>query len=277
MSQATLTGEFIAGPKGPIFVLLRRPAGPLQGCVLVVPPFAEEMNKCRRMVTEVGLGLAERGIGTLVPDLYGTGDSGGDFADGDWTTWRQDLAAAVRWADARGCPVTGILAIRLGAALAVAAQGKGAIPAVGKTVLWQPVLDGGRFLAQFLRLRTAASLMEDRKETLAELRAKLQPGESIEVAGYAISGRLAQDLDELAAPGRLPATLGATAWLEVVRDAEGPLPVSSQNIIEATQRAGGAVQAAGLVGEPFWSSTEIVVNRSVLSDSVAHLSGSVPG
>jgi exosortase A-associated hydrolase 2 len=273
VSRPTLTGEFIAGPKGPIFVLLRKPSARIRGCVLVVPPFAEEMNKCRRMMSELAFGLAEQGIATLQPDLYGTGDSGGDFADGDWSVWRQDLAAAVGWAETRGCPVTGVLAIRLGAALAVAAQGNGAIPAASNAVLWQPVFDGGRFLTQFLRLRTAASLMDDRKETLAELRAKLQAGESLEVAGYALSGRLAEDLDRIAAPERLPATLGATAWLEVVRDADGQLPVPSQKLIEATRGAGASVGAVGLVSEPFWASTEIVVNQAFLSHTFSHFGG----
>ena len=269
-----LTGEFIAGSKGPIFVLLRRPAGQVQGCVLVVPPFAEEMNKCRRMVAEAALGLAEQGLATLIPDLYGTGDSGGDFEDGDWNAWQQDLAAAVRWAEKLDCPVTSILAIRLGAALAVAAQVSGAIPAVSKTVIWQPVFDGVRFLTQFLRLRTAASLMEDRKETLAELRSKLKTGESLEVAGYSLSGRLAEDLHGVATPEQLPKTLGAVAWLEMVREADIPLPAPSQKIIESTQSAGGSVQAAGLMGEPFWSSTEIVVNQAFLSRTRSHLGGS---
>jgi hypothetical protein len=58
VTGARLTGHFIAGPKGPIFVLLREPPDASRGCVIVVPPFAEEMNKCRRMVTEVAVGLA---------------------------------------------------------------------------------------------------------------------------------------------------------------------------------------------------------------------------
>ena len=79
MSRTTFSGEFVAGTKGPIFVLLRKPLVPPRGCVLVVPPFAEEMNKCRRMVTELAIRLAEQGIATLQPDFYGTGDSAGDF------------------------------------------------------------------------------------------------------------------------------------------------------------------------------------------------------
>ena len=53
MSRRSVSGQFIDGAKGPIFVLAREPAAGVRGCVLVVPPFAEEMNKCRRMVTEV--------------------------------------------------------------------------------------------------------------------------------------------------------------------------------------------------------------------------------
>ena len=111
MRPARISGHFVQSGKGPIFVLRRVPVGPVAGTVLVVPPFAEEMNKCRRIVTEVALGLADRGVATLVPDLHGTGDSAGDFAEADWATWCGNLADAVEWseADPAGTP-TGLAA-----------------------------------------------------------------------------------------------------------------------------------------------------------------------
>jgi hypothetical protein len=48
-----------------------------------VPPFAEEMNKSRRMIAEVGRRLEGSGVGMLLVDLFGTGDSEGEFAQAD--------------------------------------------------------------------------------------------------------------------------------------------------------------------------------------------------
>ena len=229
------------------------------------------MNKCRRMITELALRLADRGVATLVPDLYGTGDSGGDFAEAGWAGWRGDLGVACRWSAAQGCPVTALLAIRLGCALAIDASASSEIPAVQRTVLWQPQFDGSRFLSQFLRLRVAASLMEDRKETLGDLRARLQAGAATEVAGYTLSSRLAAELEQVRPPESLPESFGGTAWLEVVREIGSGLPAPSEKLVEATRRQGTRIYVSGLQGEPYWSATEIVVNSDVVDATVEFL------
>ncbi len=276
MTAARLSGRFIAGAKGPIFVLSREPPGPARGCVLVVPPFAEEMNKCRRMVTEAAIALAGRGIATVVPDLYGTGDSAGDFEDADWATWASDLGAAARWAAESGLALEGYLAIRLGAALAMQAIRDGQLPGARRTVLWQPVFDGGRFLQQFLRLRIAAGMMEDRRETLAELKARLAGGTPVEVAGYSLSPRLAADLEAVAPLDRWPAGCGEVRWIEVVREAAEAVPDPVRQRVAAAADAGARVDAMPVAGEPYWSSTEIVVNAEVVSRTLDHLGPGTP-
>jgi len=271
VSRQVVSGHFITGAKGPIFVLLRKPAKLQPECILFVPPFAEEMNKCRRMLTEVAIGLADGGVMTVLPDLYGTGDSGGDFADGDLVTWQSDLATVVRWCRELGHPVTGLMAIRLGCALAVASADTGDIPAVRKSVLWQPVFDGSRFLSQFLRMRVAAGLMQARKETVADLRTMLQNHEQVEVGGYLLSKRLADEIERLSMPDVLPPSLGEVYWLELVRQSETQLPVPSQGLVERTQSRGGFVHVACTRGEPFWSATEITVNTDLVDASIARL------
>lgn len=273
MNHGAVSGHFLQSGKGPIFVLLREPKARTQACVLVVPPFAEEMNKSRRMVTEVALGLAERGVATVLPDLYGTGDSAGDFADGDWTCWQDDIHEVCRWSAERGRPVTEILAVRLGCALAAACVSAGTIGPIGRTVLWQPVFDGPRFLGQFLRLRVAASLMEqDRKETLAELRSRLHAGETLEVAGYRLSGRLASDLDAVLPPDLLPIQLGDVAWMETVREVGASIPAASARLIDQTRAAGGRIETHAIAGEPFWAATEIVRNTAMVEATIRALS-----
>jgi exosortase A-associated hydrolase 2 len=273
VNEAAITAQFIEGCKGPIFVLLRRPPGPVRGCVLVVPPFAEEMNKCRRMVAEATNDLAEHDIASVVPDLYGTGDSGGEFVDADWLTWQDDIVRTLRWAAVQGLSISGILAIRLGCALTASALAAGVIGPVERTVLWQPVFDGGRFLQQFLRLRTSASLMVDRKESIAELRTRLRSGEVVEVAGYGLTTRLAADLDAAVTRDRLPLQFGDVTWMEVVRDLGAERPLTSSKVIDQTRFHGGRVDLRLFPGEPFWASTEIVRNREMIDATVQFFAG----
>jgi exosortase A-associated hydrolase 2 len=235
--------------------------------VLVVPPFAEEMNKCRRMVTETALGLAQNGIATVLPDLYGTGDSGGEFDEADWGTWLQDLQTASAWAQGMGHPVTGLLALRLGARLALDALATDRLGSVDTTVLWQPVLDAGRHLNQFLRLRTVASMNGPRQETLKQLRESLAAGQEVEVAGYSLSAALAQSLDaERPSPGT--ARAGRLRCIEVVREA-GDVSAVAKGLVSAARHSGQDAEAVAEVGEPFWTATEIVVNRAVVDRTIA--------
>ena len=251
-------------------MLVRQPAATPAGCVLVVPPFAEEMNKCRRMVTGLGLGLARQGVAMVVPDLLGTGDSDGDFADGDWDSWQGDLASVTAWSVEQGLPVTGLLAIRLGAALAAVSVEARAIVPVARSALWQPAFDGNRFLTQFLRLRTAAGLMADRKESVTDIRGRLKAGDAVEVAGYGLTGRLAASLETLVVPTGLPRGFGAVSWLEVVREQGASLPPPAARLVDETRNQGGEVEVTAFASEPYWSSTEIVVNDAIIDRTLAH-------
>ena len=70
------------------------------------------------MIADLANALAAQGVAALVPDLFGTGDSEGEFRDADWETWKADLDTAVAWTQEAGWPVKGVLAIRLGSVLA---------------------------------------------------------------------------------------------------------------------------------------------------------------
>jgi len=254
-----MTGYFVDGSMGAMLVVVRGPRNPPNGCILVIPPFAEEMNKTRPMVSAAATLLARNGYTAVVPDLYGTGDSAGSFSDASVTNWLDDISQVHRWCSHRGHPVTGLIAVRLGAALALAALDAGQIPQVDDSVLWQPVFDGSRFFTQFLRLRAAASMMAGGAvESVEDLRKKLMGGEPLEVAGYPVSGRLASEIDGLRSPKCLPEGFGRIHWMEVVRSADAEWPLQSVKLIEQTQAAGNAVNATRFVGEPFWATTEIV-------------------
>lgn len=254
-------------------MVLRTPQRAGGPTVLVVPPFAEEMNKSRRMIAEVGRRLEGSGVGMLQVDLFGTGDSEGEFAQADWQRWKADLAAAMQWAAAEGAAIRGMLAIRLGCILGSEALA-GIGQSVRRTVLWQPVTSGRRFLEQFLRLRVAASMMGgDSKETVAMLRSRLKSGERLEVAGYEIGGALADQLDAAELQRFLGAHLGAVHWMEAVRSADAELPVPSVKALEAARAAGIETTSHAIAGEPFWSSTEIVCLDAMVARTADVLAG----
>lgn len=273
MSAVRTTGCFIDGAEGRILVVARRPAGEARGCVLVVPPFAEELNKCRRMITEAAQLLAARGIASVLPDLHGTGDSEGDFADAQWSTWLGDLCRAANWCRDVGLPVTGVLAIRLGAALAAGALGSGALAPVAGTVLWQPVFDGRRHMAQFLRQRIAMSRLQlDRAESMEDIRARFAAGETVEVAGYGLAGPLVDAIESQALPTAHATRFGTVSWMELLQGG-GELPLPSANAVRALGGQGCDVRVRTFTGEPYWAATEITVNAAIIAATADAFAG----
>jgi exosortase A-associated hydrolase 2 len=239
---------------------------------MVVPPFAEEMNKCRAIVAEMAAALAARGEATLVPDLFGTGDSDGEFRDADWASWQSDLATAAHWSAARGWPVKALLCIRLGCALGAEFARDSGLQ-LKKTVFWQPVTDGERYISQLLRIRVAADMMGDHaRETTKDLRGRWAAGETLEIAGYEISARLAKQIESVRLLSALGPWLGEVQWLEVVGEAMERLP-SAERIAAAATTSAAKVTTRAIVGEPFWSTVELVRAETLLAETVAVLTG----
>jgi exosortase A-associated hydrolase 2 len=271
LTAAPVVPRFLGGDGERVFTLLRHPRRSGASCALLVAPFGEEMNKSRKMLTDVGIELAKRGTGSVLVDPYGTGDSEGDFSQADWLRWQSDLRQAVAWCGQEGLKVDRLLGVRLGCALGAQVV-RDAIPGIAHTVFWQPVLDGSRFLDQFLRLRVAASMMDqDRKESTADLRAKFARGEIVQVSGYAIAPRLAAQLDAVRLTELIGPHLGQVHWMEVVRSADTPPPVPATKAIDAARAAGLQVTLEAVAGEPFWSSVEIVRIPQLIERTVALL------
>ena len=157
------------------------------GAAVYVHPFAEEMNKSRRMAALQARALSAAGISVLQIDLVGCGDSAGDFRDATWPAWVADVADAVRWLRARA----GFAPLRLGTPVRLppCRRGGAMLESAPDLVFWQPVISGRQHLQQFLRLRVAGKLIgragADRTGT-AELRARLESGATLDIAGYAL-------------------------------------------------------------------------------------------
>jgi len=255
---------------GQRFCLFHPPRGPCRGAVLYVPPFAEEMNRSRRIAALQARELAALGYGVLQLDLYGCGDSSGDFGDARWDIWKDDLAAGARWLDERlGQPLL-LWGLRLGALLALDYARTAQHP-VKTLILWQPVLSGSAYLTQFLRLRTVGALLAEGASGhtgTAALRASLQAGETLEISGYDLAPELAAAIDALAPLEDFTPDC-PVHWFEALgMTGQGASP----GVSPGTARASGAwlqrqvdLTLHQVHCPPFWTTPEITISPAWLA------------
>jgi exosortase A-associated hydrolase 2 len=262
---------FLESAAGRRFCLFHPPAGPCRGALLYVHPFAEEMNRSRRMAALQARALAAQGYGVLLLDLAGCGDSSGDFNDARWALWKDDLALGAAWLIERlGQPLT-LWGLRLGALLAVD-YARAAGHAVHSLLLWQPVQNGAAFLNQFLRLRVASAMLGDAQgqTSTATLRQALQAGESIEIAGYELAPELAAALDALAPLDAMTPPC-PVHWFEAVGATGQALPAGTARVGAAWQARGVDVRLRAVHCPPFWTTPEIVESVTWLAATSAAL------
>ncbi len=250
-----------------LFAVRHRPGDAPARRVLVLPPFAEEMNKCRRLAAQAARALAASGCEVLLPDLYGTGDSAGDFGDADLALWRADAAALqAHLAAAAPGARPAVLAMRSGALL----LGTGAAETAGADVLcWQPVLDGLRWLQQFVRLRVMASKFAGREETQKDLFGMLHAGQALEVAGYTVSPALAAGLEQAKLDATDFAGARTVTLLEFKPAAGGQVSVPLRKLAESVNGA----ECRLVQAEQFWMTQEIAAPPEVVRETVAVLGG----
>jgi exosortase A-associated hydrolase 2 len=262
---------FLKAAAGERFCLFHPAAGACRGGLVYVPPFGEEMNKARRMAALQARALAAQGIAVLQIDLYGTGESSGDFADARWALWLDDVALGCRWLSARlGRPV-GLWGLRLGALLALDYARQPGVPAPQRLLLWQPVHSGATYLTQFLRLRTANAMLAGEAEPQSgttALRAQLRAGDALEVAGYELAPELADALDTLALAA-MPPPPCPLHWYDVVAAAGRPLTPASAKLMAAWREQGAELDAQALPGPQFWATQEIATCPALLEASSA--------
>jgi exosortase A-associated hydrolase 2 len=248
---------FLKAAEGERFCLYHEPDPdvPERGAVLYVHPFAEELNKSRRMAALQSRAYARAGYGVLQLDLYGCGDSSGDFSDARWRIWLDDLALGWQWLAQRSQAPRYLWGLRLGALLALEFAAR-AQPAPSGLVLWQPVISGRAHLNQFMRMQSAARMFAS-----APAEPAANDGDVFtEVAGYRLAPQLIEAIQ------RTDASLAPSCpvqWLELTTPLAGEPPSppalqpASALLIERWSRAGAHIDAFPLHGEPFWSTQEI--------------------
>ncbi|MBA4175634.1 MAG: hydrolase 2, exosortase A system-associated [Leptothrix sp. (in: Bacteria)] len=259
------------------FCIFHPAAGTPRGLVLHVHAFAEEMNKSRRMAALQSSALGAAGFAVLQFDLLGCGDSAGDFGDATWQRWLADVAWAAMHLRRRasappGTPVW-LWGHRVGALLvAQAADGIGAATgAAPNLLLWQPTGIGKTALQQFLRLKSAAEMLDGRGKGVVEtLKRELAAGHTVEVAGYRLQPALAAGLE--AATLDPPRQAAHAVWLEVASGEVPELMPASHATLQRWRAAGWTVDASAVSGPAFWQTTEIEDAPALVAASTKSMS-----
>ncbi len=266
MKQLPAQPFFLDAAPGKRFCLYHppHPRSPCRGAFVYVHPFAEEMNKSRRMAALQSRALAARGHAVLQIDLYGCGDSSGDFADARWDIWKQDIATAHAWLCRESGVPASLWGLRLGALLALDAAA--AMNGAARLLLWQPVLRGETFLTQFLRLRLAADMLTGqapKEQGTRVLREHLRAGTAVEVAGYMLAPALAEAIDAADAARLAPPP--RADWIELAQESGRELPPAAMRLQEAWRSQGTALQARIVTAPAFWLSQEITESPALLA------------
>jgi exosortase A-associated hydrolase 2 len=261
---------FLDSAPGHRFCLFHPPLGTCRGAVLYVHPFAEEMNRSRRMAALQARALAALGYGVLQLDLYGCGDSSGDFSDARWAIWKADLAAGASWLQRRLDQPLTLWGLRLGTLLALDYAREASAPP-HSIILWQPVLNGATYLTQFLRLRVASAMLDDGVQTsTGALRQALQDGETIEIAGYDLAPDLAKAIDKLDGLETM-APVCRVDWFEALAAPDAALPAGATRTSAEWLRRGVDVHLHPLACPPFWLTPEITESQAWLDATSASL------
>ena len=264
---------FLPAASGRRYCIYHPAQGEPRAALLYVAPFGEEMNRSRRAAAMTARVLATQGCAVLQLDLYGSGDSDGEFGEARWDAWRDDLALGHAWlAQKAGCAV-GLWGVRLGALLALDYARVAVLP-VACFVLWQPVLRGAVYLNQLLRLRLASEMLAGGSADSQALRAALRT-EAQEIGGYLVAPALAEAIEALDAAA-LPTPAAPVLWLEVVSAAGRPVSPPSRQLAWAWGAQGAAVELQAVHDKACWSTQEVAECPQLRAATLAMLAGGAP-
>lgn len=233
-----------------LFAVLHLPEGaaPRSGIVLC-SPFAEEKLWVHRVYVNFARDAARAGYAVLRFDFMGHGDSSGEFEDATVETRLADVAAAADTLRSRvpALEQVGLLGIRFGATLAaIAAE---ADPRYAYLVLWEPLVNGARYMQEILRsnLATQMATYREIRHNRQALARMLQEGGTVNAEGYELTGALFEQVS-------------AIDLLEGGRQFRGPVLVVQVGARQGpfkkhNQALAGAYHDGELISaieEPFW-------------------------
>ena len=177
--------------------------------IVFCAPFAEEKLWSHRVFVNFSRLLAKQGYYSFRFDYRGHGDSDCRFEEATIQTRIQDIQQAVSTLRMEtSVDRVGFLGLRLGATLAILACEK---DETNFLILWEPILEGEKYIQQCLRSNLATQMTIHRKiiKTREQLVDDLNSGTHVNIDGYLVPRDFYQqiikiDLNEKQAFPKLP-------------------------------------------------------------------------
>jgi len=244
--------------------VLHTPEEPAGRALVFCHPFAEEKKCAHRTMVEAARACARAGWAVLAFDQRGCGDSPGTFGAHDLYDWRADIEAAVACAARETSASVGLLGLRLGGALA--AQVAEGHPEIACLVLWEPIIDGERYIKQNLR-RSIIKAMMTRHEGGEEgegatLEANALGEGTVDFDGNRVPERMREQIEQIDLMDPPPAFAGPTLVLNIG---------ASDSVAEPMQQLADAYPegtAAAVRQEPIWQRIGVIDADPIISATV---------
>lgn len=226
---------------------------------LIIPPFGDEMNKSRATLARFARRLSKP---VVMPDLFGTGDSEGDFTEASVSRWLQNLNDLDSLLTERGQRISAVVGLRFGCLL-LSSWAQQRSDRLDSVVLCQPVTSGQQYLRQLFRL-AAMSKLASSDSGKFDAKAVFESGHAVNCGGYLVDAQLAEEVEALQLA---PVVADRISLLEVKSASSGTesAPQLSPGLRRVAEN--WDVQKTVVIpGAPFWQSTEIVVNDQLIDE-----------
>ncbi|ODB97000.1 hypothetical protein A3196_09630 [Candidatus Thiodiazotropha endoloripes] len=192
---------------------------------IFVHPFAEEKLWSHRVYVTTARAFCDQGMLVARFDFRGHGDSDGDYDEASLKRHLTDISTVVDHVKKANPSIKhiGLFGLRLGATLAtLTALSRGDIE---ELILWDPILDGDRYMQEILRSNLASQMAIKGKVevTRDELVDKMKSGEAVNIEGYYINYNYYQEISSINLLDRdYPENLSCCI-LQVVRNPKQPI------------------------------------------------------
>jgi exosortase A-associated hydrolase 2 len=226
---------------------------------IFVHPFAEEKLWAHRVLVNFARFLTREGYTVLRFDFMGHGDSEGNFQDSSVETRLSDIKAALQTIKAKAPQIKkfGLLGLRFGATLAALAAEE--LTDIRKLILWEPILEGDKYMQQILRsnLATQNAVYKKIRYTREQLIQILKEGKTVNFDGYDLSYPFFEQISAINLTLNPPAFHGETLIVQIDRVKKG----LNKKLTALKDQYHNAEQILA-VEEPFWKETKYFCSQA---------------
>jgi alpha/beta superfamily hydrolase len=262
---------FLDAGNGRIFGFTHLPPEQPRAAILICSPLYAEFTRNYRREVLMARRLASAGVAVQRFHYRGTGNSDGDPAGSTFGSMREDaLVALTQLRETSGSVLTGAVGARYGGLVAAAVAGE--LPS-GPIVLWDPIVDPGRYLREILRARKIAALKgahgeEDDEGSSAN--ASVAEGDDEDIV-YAMGYAVRRALFELeASPPLVEGLRAASGPILLINLGSDPRRARDTEAVTAAMREGDTTVDVWTCGqpEPWWFTAGALVSKDLLTEPV---------